>query len=925
MKSRPEVFRPARRGVWAAGWAALGLLLADAAAGAAPWWAALIGGGVAGVLALVARGWACRVLLALALVLGAWGWHDWRTRATLPDDVGVLLSAEPGAGAPMAVEGIVATSPRVVRAVTGRLASLMPAPVSERRVTRFELSARSMGGQPVSGGLWVRVGGVLEGVRAGDVVRVTGSAAGLGPPDNPGERDIRPMARERGVSGRMLCAAPAAVVRVEGVSLSVGDRCWTAVLRAQERLRAAARAFIDPPEADPGEAPARALLVGMLLGVREEGLRDTGDAFVRVGLAHVLAVSGAHLAVFAGFLAVGLRVLSGVMGVGPRTSAAMLALMVVVYLLLVPAEAPIVRSALMILVFIAGEAAGRRYDRLNILGWTAVLVLLWRPTQLWDPGCQLSFAAVAGLILFTRRLRERVMGPARSPDEAGLWRRLGGRLADAAAASVVAWAVTSPIAAFHMGTFSPLAAPATLVTLPVVSALLGIGYLAFFASLVVPAVAVAAEPVLGWCAGALSWLVFAIDGLPGTVVYVPPLGLWATAALLGAVCVWLWAGMTRWSAAALAGALVWAGAATLPRADLPDGQLLRWDALAVGDGAAHLLRSGGEAVLYDCGSLYLDIGRWEMPRSLRALGVGGGFGGRRVRTAVVTHPDIDHFAALLDLVGPMGIERVVVGRRFVEQGEASPDGPAGFVLGELRRLGVRVEVAGAGSRVALGRLEIEFLSPADDARFRSDNDWSLVGRVRVGTEAGERVVLLTSDIESEAIRALAEEYPDLRAHALELPHHGTAIPDALRWVGRLDPAVIVQSTGARRLNDGRWDRLRDGRVWLTTAAGGAAAVVIRSDGAIEAGPVRGAVRTALAPTLSAPAAEQRPSAPLPQGPPGPPAQPAPRGPFPLAPPAKPRRAEVGRGRGAWWALARRGRSGRWRRSHPPGLRARRGP
>ena len=110
---------------------------------------------------------------------------------------------------------------------------------------------------------------------------------------------------------------------------------------------------------------ASALLEALLLGERSGAFDEVQATFTRLGLAHVLAISGMHLVVVAAGC-VWLVRLTGDRG-GLESLAA--ALVVCIYLVLVPARAPIVRAGLGVLVFLVADAAGRRYDRITLLGF----------------------------------------------------------------------------------------------------------------------------------------------------------------------------------------------------------------------------------------------------------------------------------------------------------------------------------------------------------------------------------------------------------------------------------------------------------------------------------------------------------------------------------------------------------------------------
>ena len=200
------------------------------------------------------------------------------------------------------------------------------------------------------------------------------------------------------------------------------------------------------------------------------------------------------------------------------------------------------------------------------------------------------------------------------------------------------------------------------------------------------------------------------------------------------------------------------------------------------------------------------------------------------------HPDLDHFGGVAEAVRPLGIKRVLVGHRFTQQATDQPTGAAAMLLLELRLLGVDVAELHAGDTLTLGDSTLTFIAPPPDAPWPQDNDHSLVARVSVGQE--QSAILLTGDIQDEAIRSLSANHPGLSARVLELPHHGSARPPAIAFAYALRPEVVIQSTGPRRANDPRWDAVRQHTTWYTTSEDGAAFVEFQSSGLMRSGSFR---------------------------------------------------------------------------------------
>ena len=175
---------------------------------------------------------------------------------------------------------------------------------------------------------------------------------------------------------------------------------------------------------------------------------------------------------------------------------------------------------------------------------------------------------------------------------------------------------------------------------------------------------------------------------------------------------------------------------------------------------------------------------------------------------------------------------------LIDQAQTQPGSAARLLVERLDDLGIRVETVRRGDTIALGTLRFEVLHPGSEDNFERDNDASIVLRLRTGSDDRGPTVLLLGDIEREAMRLLEQREPGLRADIVEVPHHGSARSFAYPFMEALDPSVLLQSTGPSRVMDDRWDDVREGRQWWTTATDGAVSIIIDTDGKIRSESVR---------------------------------------------------------------------------------------
>lgn len=781
-------------------------------------WFSLASIAAALALALRARDHWPALALALGLLgsaasaahLGPWPVDALATKLPGPDEVPVLIE----------VEGLVTSEPTVIEPPVGAMAAFIPVHMERNARQRFDLSLRRVR----TGETWSAASGVLSvwvdlaeeqpiGVRPGTALRVTGTASALPSPANPGERDRTLQNRDDGRAGHLFTTPGLAEV----IDLtSPADRFLARLLVLRSRVQSPARGIIE--RASRGDPVAGPVMRGLILGVTGRDEQDVSGAFRRVGLLHLLAVSGFHVAVAAALALLAIRVTGDRGRLEPVIVCAALGL----YVLVVPMQAPIFRSAAMVLAMLAGDALGRRHDRIAVLAWIAVLWLALRPSDLFDLGFQLSFGVTGWLIVLGEPRRGEI--PAlNEPTRAEAARLLTKRWLGTHASS---WSVALPLAAHHTGIVSTLAVAASVVTVPMIVLAMWLGFALLAVGAVAPGLegplASALRAVSGLAARTALWF----DGVPLASLRLPGASAaWTLGATFSAVWIWRRAHLCDWRWAAIVLAL--AGWLALERtfAMRTQGEEASVHALAVGDGSAYVIRSGGEAALWDAGSWRPDVGRRLIPEACRAMGV------PRAEVAFITHANIDHYMGLLDAAGPMGVRTVVTGESFLRAAESDPGSAPAFVLSELARLGATHRVAVAGDVFEIGGARLTILHPPAGFVPRAENDASLVAMLEA--PSGGRV-LLTGDIQREAMAVLLESGADLSADAIELPHHGSAHEAAYEFVRRVDPRVVLQSTGRQRLDDPRWDPLRQGRYWLVTQRHGMSSVHLMVGGGVRA-------------------------------------------------------------------------------------------
>ncbi len=192
------------------------------------------------------------------------------------------------------------------------------------------------------------------------------------------------------------------------------------------------------------------LAAGMLLGDKSNIPSDTLDAFRSSGMLHLLAVSGLHISILAGFLSALLRRCS------IRIRFACIAVFLAFLCALCAFASSAVRASFMVLCLLGARLSGRRYDAPTALGLALGVILLVNPYALFSVGLQLSFLAIAGILLVSPMLRARL-------------RALPYPLANSLSLFVGAQVGVQPISCAYFHSFPLLSVFANLLVVPIAS------------------------------------------------------------------------------------------------------------------------------------------------------------------------------------------------------------------------------------------------------------------------------------------------------------------------------------------------------------------------------------------------------------------------------------------------------------------------
>ncbi|QHW30478.1 DUF4131 domain-containing protein [Paenibacillus rhizovicinus] len=391
---------------------------------------------------------AAACMAAFGLAAGQRTWTDARNVTALPEPYAAALAASPADGAAYEAKlaGKIVSPPeidgdRVQFRVAGSSIAVSgegaPVPVKlggERLLVQVKLAKEE---ELQAAAAWKR----------GQQVIVTGALTVPASGTNFGGFDYRAYLRGQRIHWLLGADGAAAVHASAGPRWSVAS-----LLQRMDAVRAALGRRMDAlyPGVQAG------YMKGLVLGISDDLDPAMFRQFSQLGLTHILAISGLHVAVF-------LYALGGLLRMLRMTRERMLLVMIAavpLYVLLAGASPSVVRSGIMAMLGLAAARLHKLKDGLHLLAAAALLMLLWEPYMLGNVGFQLSFLVTAGLIMGTSSFRKLL-------PRGGKWWTTS--MYDLLSVTVVAQAVSLPLTIYYFNGLHVLSIAANLVLVPFIS------------------------------------------------------------------------------------------------------------------------------------------------------------------------------------------------------------------------------------------------------------------------------------------------------------------------------------------------------------------------------------------------------------------------------------------------------------------------
>lgn len=510
------------------------------------------------------------------------------------------------------------------------------------------------------------------------------------------------------------------------------------------------------------------LQLGILLGIKDNIPKDMVKFLGNSGVLHVFAVSGLHVGIIYGFL-------SHILKFFNFTRISIFSItcgFLTFYCYMVGLSASVIRATIMIIILMLGHVVDRESDSLNNLCISAAILLLINPLNLFAVSFQLSFAAVAGILLFFDIFNK-------------FFSKLPKYLGSSLAVIVSAQILVFPFSAYYFNKVSLIGFLTNLLVVPIASLTLIIGFVIGLIGLVMPSLGAFLIKIPNILLTVLQNTVLFSSKIPYSTLIVPDISP------IGFVLYFVFLFMVFDTKIISGDKRLKRFSATLLFVLIlviifPFHRGLEVVFLDVGQGDSIFIRtSRNKTVLIDGGgipSYYntdFDTGADIVEPFLYSLGLD------HIDIIVFTHFDEDHSKGLLSLLNNIKVGTVIYGH---------PDDSALYremenIVKERNLKTLRVK---QGDEFYVDELEFRVLNPpSQNFQHKSSNDNSVVLKMVYKNFS----FLFTGDLEIKGEQDLIKADFDLKSNILKVGHHGSFTSTSLDFLSKVKPDFAIISVG----------------------------------------------------------------------------------------------------------------------------------
>ena len=518
------------------------------------------------------------------------------------------------------------------------------------------------------------------------------------------------------------------------------------------------------------------LLRGLLLADRSGIDYAVRVEFVNSGVIHVLAVSGLHT----GFIILVFLIFFGRFNIFVKSFLTILGL--IFFLVITGMPPSVFRASIMAIVFIVALLTNRSTNLFNALAIAALILLIIKPSDLFNPGFQLSFSAVLAIAAIYPLIQTKI-------NAFDIQNKFLRYILLFCAVSLSAQLGTLPFSIYYFGKLSVIALLANLIVIPLIGLIVGTAIFTLVLNLILPSIAVYYAAVNDLFSNILFWFVGIVGNLDYSFVRIRHFSIFdGIIFYLFLTLLIYYLVMFRHSFAKLV-LFILVTANIFLYASIDDKSFFNKNEfnvlmIDVGQGDAILLKfPNGKTALVDAGNAdyYFDNGERVILPLLEYLNL------PKIDYGFISHIDADHYGGFVSLIHEGKIKQIY-----------KPPLDSSFYKdirfeNYLKKMNVPVHHYKRGE-MKIGNVNIYILNDYRDKNFPGNTTNNMSGELKI--VYGKTSFLFTGDAETTVEHYYVKRYKDfLKTDVLKVGHHGSNSSSSPQFLLKTKPEISLVSVG----------------------------------------------------------------------------------------------------------------------------------
>ena len=500
------------------------------------------------------------------------------------------------------------------------------------------------------------------------------------------------------------------------------------------------------------------VLKDILVGDNSELTDDIELTFRKSSLSHILAISGTHVS----FIVLGVTWILLRLKIPKRVSYLLACLVLMFFIFVTGFSVSVIRASVMSIIMILSKVFYRKFDILNSMSLTLLVILIHNPFSINDISLQLSYLGVLGIVLFTK------------PISNFLNKKINKRIASTISVTISAQILIIPIIVMKFNSVSTIFILSNIIAIPLMGIVILLGYI----TILIGFISIKFAIVIGRALDIIINLLILSARNLGAIPFASFTVVTPSTVLVLAYYIIIYLIFTNKKI--YKQVLIMILAYMIIMTFLPHNLTIHF--IDVGQGDCTVIKTPhNKTIVIDTGEMDNVIVEYLLDRKIK-----------RIDYLMISHFDSDHCDKAIEILDKLKVKNLIIGKQPEKSEEFEK------IIKETIKKRVNIIEVKAGDEIIIEKnICIEIIWPESSKQINESplNNNSIVAKIKYNNFS----MLFTGDIEGIAEKYILDKYkknvPILKCDVLKVAHHGSATSSTGNFLKVTKPYAVLIGVG----------------------------------------------------------------------------------------------------------------------------------